>query len=61
MITCRSPPPSLLKNSQLNFKTNSGHIYKFKHTTEFWDFQLSNEPKNINNGEELVEKYNDYM
>jgi len=56
MITCRSPPPSLLKNSNLNCKTNTGHIYKFKHPPESCNFQLSNAPRNIKNGSQLVKK-----
>jgi len=56
MITCRSPPPSFLKNSHLNCKTNAGHIYKVKHSRKRCDSQLSNASKNAENGPELVEK-----
>jgi hypothetical protein len=56
VITCRSPPPSFLKNPQLNYKTNTGHIYKVKHSTNRCDFQLSDAFKNAENGPELVEK-----
>jgi hypothetical protein len=56
MITCRSPPPSFLKNSNLNCKTNTGHICKVKHRPKSCNLQLSNEPKKVKIGEELVEK-----
>ena len=46
----------LLKNLKFNCKMNTGHICKFKHPPKNYDSQLSNIFKNINNGEELVEK-----
>jgi hypothetical protein len=55
-ITYRSPAPSFLKNPQLNCKTKAGHIYKVKHPPKSWNSQLSNKPKNMKIGEELVEK-----
>ena len=48
--------PALLKNPKLNCKMNTGHIYKLRHPHKRCNFQLSNAPRNINNGEELVEK-----
>jgi hypothetical protein len=56
MITCRSPPPSFLENSNLNCKTNTGHICKVKHRPKSCNLQLSNEPKKAKIGKELVEK-----
>jgi hypothetical protein len=56
MITFRSPPPSFLKNPQLNYETNTGHIYKAKHSPKRCDSQLSNASKNADNGPEVVEK-----
>ena len=55
MITCRSPPPSLLKNPQLNYETNTGYIYKVKNYLKRCLSQLSNASKKAENGPELVE------
>jgi hypothetical protein len=56
VITCKSPPPSFLKSSQLNCETNTGHIFTVKHPPESCNPQLSNASKNAENGPELVEK-----
>ena len=56
VIRCTTPPALLLKNSKLKFEMNTGHIYKVNHPPKRCDFQLFNAPRNINNGEELVEK-----
>ena len=56
IIRWTTPLASLLKNPKLNCKTNTGHIYKFKHPPKSHTFQLSNTSKNMNNGEELAEK-----
>ena len=56
IIRCTTPPASLLKNPKLNCKANTGHIYKIKHSPESCYLNLSNAPKNINNGEEMAEK-----
>ena len=50
------PASIIAQNSKFNCETNTGHIYKVKHSPESWNLQVSNEPKNINIGEELVEK-----
>jgi len=56
-IDCENFETSCLKKkSQLNCKTNTGHIHKVKHRPESCNSQLSNAPKNIKNGAELVEK-----
>ena len=56
IIRCTTPPAPLLKNLKLKFEMNTGHIYKMKHPPKRCNFQLSNAPKNMNNGEELVDK-----
>jgi len=55
IIRCTTPA-SLLKNPQLNCKTNTGHIHKVKHPPESCNSQLSDALKKMKNGSELVEK-----
>ena len=57
------PPPSasFLKNPQLNFEANTGHIKEIKHSTERYNLQLSDAPGNVESGEELVNIQSDYL
>ena len=45
----------ICQKSKFNCETSSGHINKLKHSPKRCDSKLSNAPKNINNGKELVE------
>ena len=60
VIKCTPRPASLLKNSQLNYSMNTGHIYKIKVCPRSCKLYLSNEPKSSMNGPEKVKKINYY-
>ena len=61
MISSPLPSASVLKNLQLNPKTNTGHIETIKHAPKRYNSQLLDAPKNIENSEELVNLQSDYL
>jgi len=46
----------ICQKSKFNCKTSTGHINKLKHSPKRCDSKLSNAPKNMKNGPELVKK-----
>jgi len=61
VISFPSLSASFLKNLQLNFEANTGHIKKIKHAAERYNLQLSDASGNVENGEELVNLRGDYL
>jgi hypothetical protein len=55
VISFPFPSASFLKNPQLNFEANTGHIEKIKHSPKRYDSQLSDASGNVKNGKELVD------
>jgi hypothetical protein len=54
VISSAPPSASFLNFWQLNPGANTGRNKKIKHAPERYDLQLSDAPRNIKNGEELV-------
>ena len=52
---------TILKNPKLNCKLNTGHIHMLKIVSESYNLQPSNELKNTETGQELVNIQTDYF
>jgi len=46
LLVGMSPPASMIKDPNLNFETNTGHINTLKHRPESCYLELSNVPRN---------------